>query len=133
MTHFINTDGQCPHCECTFDAKKARLAFPGKATGKKIALAFALCPACYGAFKHGDANQQTNLIKTSFTNVVNNQHPDWTVTSSLTLDAHLGDFFNAWWYGIDLPQSVFDAINDGLVDEIAFLPPWSFVTGVQHV
>ena len=121
MTKFTNTNGQCPHCKRTFDAKKATLAFPGKVTGKKISLAFALCPDCYEVFKHGDANQQTDIIKTSYINVVKDQHADWTVTTSLTLDAYLGDFFNAWWCGIDLPQSVFDAINDGLVDEIAFL------------
>ena len=133
MTTYTNTNGQCPHCKRTFDAKKAILAFPGNVTGKKISLAFALCPDCYDAFKHGDTNQQTDIIKTSYINVANDQHADWTITSSLALDAYSDDFFNAWWYGLDIPKPVFDAINDGLVNEITFSPPWSFMTGGQHV
>ena len=133
MANFTKTNGQCPHCKCTFDAKQAMLAFPGNITGKQISFAFALCPDCYDAFKHGNTNQQTDIIKTSFANVAKNQHADWTVTSSLALEAHFGDFFNAWWQGIDIPRSVFDAINNGLVDGIAFFPPLSFVTGAKHV
>ena len=133
MTYFTNTNGICPHCQSTFDAKEAILSFPGNITGKKIPLVFALCPDCYDRFKHADANQQVDIIKTSFTNIAKNQHADWTVTSSLALDAYSGNFFNAWWHGIDIPRPIFDAINDGLIADFAFLPPWSFVTGGQHV
>jgi hypothetical protein len=133
MTTYTNTNGKCPHCKRTIDAKKAILTFPGNVTGKKISLAFALCLDCYDAFKHGDTNQQTDIIKTSYINVVNNQNADWSVTNSLALHAHQGDFFSAWWVGIDLPQTLFDAINDGLIDEFAFFPPLSCVTGVRHV
>lgn len=122
MTQFTNTNGQCPHCGYTFDAIKATMAFPGKITGKKISLVFALCPECYDAFSMGAEIQQTEIIKSSFTNVLKNQHTDWTVTSSLALDANFGDFFNAWWYGIDLTRPIFDAINNGLVEEVAFSP-----------
>lgn len=133
MTKFIKTNGQCPHCKCTFDAKKATLAFPVNIRGKQISFAFALCPDCYQVFILADKKLKSEIVKTSFANVAKNQHADWTVTSSLALEAHFGDFFNAWWQGIDIPRSVFDAINNGLVDGIAFFPPLSFVTGAKHV
>jgi hypothetical protein len=130
-TH-TNTNGQCPHCKRMFDVRKAILAFPGKFTGNRISLAFALCPDCYDAFKHGNTNRQAIIIKTSFTNVVNNRNIDWSMTNSIALDTHFGDFFNAWWFGVDIPKPVFDAINNGSVDEVAFSPAWN-VTGGQHV
>ena len=133
MTRYINTNGKCPHCKSIFDAKKAILAFPGNVKGKKVSLAFALCPDCYYLIEYGNANQKSDIIKKSYVNVLNNQNADWSVTSSLALHAHQGDFFSAWWDGIDLPQTLFDAINDGLVDEFAFFPPLSCATGVRHV
>lgn len=124
MTIYTNTNGQCPHCKCTFDARKAALAFPGNITGKRLSLAFALCPKCFNLFEQGNKTNQASIIKKSFDNALNNKNYDWTVTSSLSLDAHLGDFFNAWWLGIDLPKIVFHAIDDGLVDEIIIPQPF---------
>lgn len=123
MKSNINTNGLCPCCKLSFDATKAKIGFPGRIKGKSISLVFALCPKCDDAFMQGDIKKQTETITTSYTNVIGNPHRDWTITSSLALDAYSEHFFNAWWYGIEVPELVFDAINDGLVDEVACFPP----------
>ena len=133
MTKHTNTIGQCPHCILMFDAKKATLAFPYNITGKKISLVFALCPDCYAAFKRGNKTQQISIIQTSCCNILKNQNTNWTVTNSLVLDVYWGDFFKGWCYGLDIPKTMFDAIDDGLVDEIAFFPQLNFATGGLNV
>ena len=130
MNNSINTNGACPHCKCTFDAKEAFLSFPGKKIGKRISLIFALCPECHDAFNQGNENRKISIRKTSYTNVDKNQHSDWTVTSSLALNYHFGDFFNAWWQGIDIPRPIFNAINDGLVEEV--LPSFTAISTCLH-
>ncbi len=132
MTKSTNTNGKCPHCESNFDAKSAILAFPGEITGKTVSAVFALCPTCNDSFDAGNTKQKTEIIKASFNNVIVQPNIDWTVTSSLALQAHAGNFFNAWCYGVDLPKVVFDAINDGLVDEIVFLPSLANFEGFHH-
>lgn len=127
------TNGICPHCEARFDVRKANLAFPGKFTGNAISLAFALCPECYDTFSHGVESQQADIINISFANIVKNKHTDWAVTSSLALNVHFGNFFNAWWYGVDLPSPIFDVINNGLVEEILFLPTWGSLNGFGNL
>ena len=132
MTIHSDTSAQCPHCKRTFDARKAILSFPGTLTGKRIFLVFALCPDCYEMFKQRNTSQQSTIVVASFTNFLNNPYVDWTITSSIALHAYSYDFFNAWWCGIDIPESVFDAINDGLVNEIVFPPSLSSLTGGLH-
>lgn len=132
MMKFTKTNGQCPHCKCTFNAKKATLTFPVNLSGKQISFAFALCPDCYQVFILADKKLKNEIIKTSFTNFKKNQHNDWTITSSLALVAHSGDFFNAWWYGLDIPKPIFDAINNRLINDVAFLRTWSLVSGVHY-
>ena len=133
MTNYHNTNGTCPHCKHAYDAKKSIVAFPGKITGKKIYFVFALCPECYEEFSLGDESRMASIVKTSFTNFVSNQNINWTITTNLCLDFHHDDFFNAWLYGINIPRNIFDAINDGLIEEVFFLPTWTNQNGVQHV
>ena len=132
MTYSPNTNGLCPHCERTFDSKKATIAFPGKAKDMKISLIFALCPECYDTYSLADQSHQTDVVKISFNNIVKKRNTDWTVTTSLCLGAHHDDFFNAWRFGIDLPRPIFDAINDGSIEEVFFLPSWTSLNEVKH-
>lgn len=119
------THGKCPHCKKSFDANEAKIAFPGNVKGKSISFVFALCPKCHEEFIYADANRQTHIIKSSYFNFFKiHPYADWTVTSSLALSAHEGHFFNAWWIGVDIPSELFDAINDGVVDEVACFPPF---------
>jgi hypothetical protein len=133
MTYSPNTNGLCPHCERTFDAKKATIAFPGKATGMKISLIFALCPECYDTFSLADQSHQTKVVKISFNNIVKKRNTDWTVTTDLNLHAYFGDFFEAWWIGLDIPRPLFDAINYGSIEEVFFLPTLNYLTGGKDV
>jgi hypothetical protein len=127
-----NTDGLCPYCKLSFDATEAKIGFPGRIKGKSISLIFALCPKCDDALMHGDIKKQTETIRTSYTNVMSNPQLDWTITTSLALDAYSENFFNAWWYGLEVPELVIDAINDGLVDGIVFLPTLYNFEGFDH-
>lgn len=117
-----NESAKCPNCESHFDVCDAVAAFPGVMKGKKISLVFALCPDCYGQLVKADDIKKNVMVRKSYLNVVNDQDEDWTVTTSIALDAHWGDFYHAWLYGTTLPKAIFDAINDGFVEEYTFLP-----------
>lgn len=117
------TNGKCPHCRKMFDAREAKLAFPGNIKGKSISFVYALCPQCNEFFTHTDTNQQIEIIKTSYINFIKNPHSDWTISTSLAMNSHSDNFFNAWWYGVSVPRYLFEAMNDGLIDEIACFPP----------
>jgi hypothetical protein len=132
MTLNTKLNGICPSCKKAFNPQKATIAFPGVIPGKKISLIFALCPSCYQSFKMGSNTVQIDIVKRSFINLVKTPPADLTVTTSLVLDAYSGDFFDAWVYGLDLPQFVFEAINDGLVDAIALLPSLEGVLNAKH-
>lgn len=123
MNYFINKNGICPHCKRSFDATLAKSAFPGLIKGKSIFIVFALCPKCDTKFMSGEINQQIEIIKNSYINVIKNPHSDWTISTSLAMNAHSDNFFNAWWYGVSVPRYLFEAMNDGLIDEIASFPP----------
>lgn len=117
-----NIIGKCPHCESNFDAHQAIVAFPVINRGKKVSLVFALCPDCFSKFEKADIQQKIEIAKTSGINVFDGISDEWTVTSSLAFDAHMGDFFNAWWNGFDLARPLFDEINDGSLQDFAFSP-----------
>ena len=117
-----NIIGKCPHCQSNFDAHHAILAFPVINRGKKVSLVFALCPDCFSKFEKADIQQKIEIAKTSGINVIDGISDEWTVTSSLAFDAHLGNFFNAWWDGVGLTKPIFDEINDGSLQDFAFSP-----------
>jgi hypothetical protein len=127
-----NTLTTCPYCKTIFDAQDAVTAFPVKITGKAVSLCFALCSDCYTDFERGDPTIKAKVIKSSVSNVLQNQKTDWAVTSSLALVIHANSFFNAWWIGVDLPDFVIEAINDGLIVEFAIIPGIMEVTFVYH-
>lgn len=115
-----NIIGKCPHCQSNFDAHQAVVAFPFINRGKKVSLVFALCPDCFSKFEKADIHQKIAIAKNSGINVIECTSDEWTVTSSLAFDAHMGDFFNAWLNGVDLAKPLFDEINDGSLQEFAF-------------
>lgn len=110
------TNGKCPHCKSTFDARKAVIAFPLHLAGNKVPVIFAICPECIHLLEKASNGSASGIAKTCCSNLFNAPHTDWTVTTSLALNAHGGDFFDAWWIGIDMPRVVFDAINQGNVE-----------------
>lgn len=114
--------GRCPQCQSNFDAYQAIVAFPVINRGKKVSLVFALCPDCFRKFEKSDIQKKIEIVKTSGINVVDSLSDEWTVTSSLAFDAHMGNFFNAWWVGVSLAKPLFDQINDGSLQDFAFSP-----------
>ena len=110
------TNGICPHCKSIFDARKAVVAFPVHLPGNKVAIIFALCPECIKPLESVSKDSAYGIVKTCFNNLFDDPHTDWTVTSSLVLNAHKDDFFDAWWIGLDIPKVVFDAISEGDVE-----------------
>lgn len=117
-----NESAKCPNCESHFDVSDAVVAFPGLIKDKKISLVFALCADCYGQLVKADDIKKNAMVRKSYLNLVNDRDAHWAITSSIALDAHWGDFSDAWMYGTTLPKVMFDAINDGLVEDYTFLP-----------
>ena len=110
------TNGICPHCKSIFDARAAVIAFPVHLAGNKVPVIFALCPECIQLLENTSNGLASGIAKTCCSNLFNDPHTDWTVTTTLALNAHGGDFFDAWWIGLDIPRVVFDAINEGDVE-----------------
>jgi hypothetical protein len=107
------TNGICPNCKSIFDARKAVIAFPVHLAGNKVPVIFALCPECIQLLENSSKISASGVVKTCCSNLFNDPHADWTVTTSLALNANYGDFFDAWWIGLDIPRVVFDEINEG--------------------
>lgn len=111
------TNGICPHCKSIFDARKAVVAFPAHLAGNRVALFFALCPECIQILENASKDSASEMVKkTCCSNLFNDPNTDWTITNSLALNAHDGDFFDAFWIGIDIPRVIFDVINEGDVE-----------------
>lgn len=117
-----NTNGLCANCCVIFDVQKAVASFPGLIRGKKIHLIFGLCPKCHFTFQEVDHKQKSTIVQTSFYNVINNQSAGWVLVNSLTLFIHCGNFFSAWWLGIDVPRTIYEGIDAGLIDEFVIFP-----------
>lgn len=116
-----NPIGTCPLCKKGFNAKDATIAFPAVTRDNQIYLVFALCPFCNNKFLTSDLSTKRQMATRSIQTFYANKFFDWTVTTSLALAAHDGDFYSAWWIGIDIPKELFDLINNGHIDSLSFL------------
>ncbi len=116
------TNGQCPHCESRFDAQTAIVAFPANFKSQTICFVFALCPDCFELLKLSNDEEKIAMIKSSYQHVVKNPSEEWTLITNLALLAYQGDFFNAWWQGLNLPLEIYETIDRQMIDEIVLLP-----------
>lgn len=114
--------GKCPACKHKYNPLKAEVAFIEDVKDRSVQLVFALCPDCKWCFDLATANERISFANSCFENVKLSEDPlAFTITSSLALEAHKGAFYPAWFFGLDIPRPLFDAIYSGTVNECQVL------------
>ena len=115
---------KCPSCKRLYDVRQSILAFSSNISRfKRLRIVFALCPDCMEYYRRlSDANafgENIRIVRNAF---MDGNILDCSVTSDLCLAAHGGNHVNAIILGVDIPRVIFDAYNDGLIEDIALLP-----------
>ena len=124
MSKDLDFQFKCPSCASLYDVRSSIPAFScGISKRKRIKAIFALCPACYRTH----INQSGDHLSVEVNRIVRNVFSDltdldWSITTDLTLAFHGGCLVNAIIFGDDIPKVIFDAYNDGQIEDISFLP-----------
>ena len=115
------SEGVCPECKCLTDVKKSTPLFTIGVSGKKVLLIFAFCEVCSKEMMAGSKQKfDSNAIQAVREFYAAPDRRNWLVVTSLEFSKYHGDFYLAWYWGIDLPKEVFDLINDGLIESVSF-------------
>lgn len=116
--------GKCPACTNPYTPRATSIAFVEQLPGHRILVVYALCHDCKAAYESGSTETCTSIRNTCFCNVkLSGESPGgWKITNSLAYEAHGGDFYSAWVYGVSIPKIIFKAIDQGLIKEGIFFP-----------
>lgn len=116
--------GKCPACTNPYTPAASSPAFLEQLPGHRLLVVYALCPKCKAAHASGSTKKRTKIQNTCFCNVkLSGESPQvWTITNSLAYEAHGGDFYSAWVYGVSIPKALVKAIDQGFIQEAVFLP-----------
>ena len=116
--------GKCPACSNIYTPVATSSAFLEHLPGHKLLVVYALCPKCKTAHASGSSKTRTRIQNACFCNVKLSSESlkAWTITSSVAYEAHGGDFYSAWFYGISIPKPLLEAMDRGFINDVVFFP-----------